>query len=720
MRIITLALLSGLLAGPALAQTQPVKVTDLLQIRSISGLTLDPGGQRLLFTVTGTEAEENSKWDHRYVSQLWMAPVNGSSTPVQLTFAKENSTQPAWHPGGKEVAFVRTVDGKPQVFMMNLETGGEPRQLTRFKYGASGPKWLPDGRQLLFTASVPLKDLVNDSLLNPSGLLPSWPTERPGTNGNAYLKNSPVTPDPDGGLAAARAYLELNEKDKKAKVITKLNFQEEATTSGESSFNHVFLISAEGGTPKDLTPGFAAFTNPQLIPGTTSLIVEADWNEEEHPDRTLETQLFVVDWKTQIRQKLLGKPGTVYNTAAVSPSGKQLAFQYGPTGFVTVPQLAVMPLNGSAADIQTIPYDRNKNSIAWSADESTLYFTSPSNGGVLLNAVSLPGGKIQKITGDAEGVGSFDVANNLLAWVRTAADNPFEIYITDRISGQSNRLSSFNTNWLKDRQLSIPEKQTYTNGKGQTIEYWVMPPLQAREGKKYPVVLEIHGGPSAMWGPGESSMWHEFQFWCGKGYGVVYCNPRGSGGYGYDFLRSNVNDWGKGPMDDVLGSLNRALAASPWADTSRLVVTGGSYAGYLVSYLIAHDKRFKAACSQRGVYDLRTFFGEGNAWRLVPNYFGGYPWEKKVLDILERESPINYVQNITTPYLIFHGENDLRTGVIGSEQVYKSLKVLGRPVEYVRHPGATHEITRSGNNRQRIDQMLRTWEFFERYTHSGE
>jgi dipeptidyl aminopeptidase/acylaminoacyl peptidase len=173
-------------------------------------------------------------------------------------------------------------------------------------------------------------------------------------------------------------------------------------------------------------------------------------------------------------------------------------------------------------------------------------------------------------------------------------------------------------------------------------------------------------------------------------------------------------------MDDVLGSLNRALAASPWADTSRLVVTGGSYAGYLVSYLIAHDKRFKAACSQRGVYDLRTFFGEGNAWRLVPNYFGGYPWEKKVLDILERESPINYVQNITTPYLIFHGENDLRTGVIGSEQVYKSLKVLGRPVEYVRHPGATHEITRSGNNRQRIDQMLRTWEFFERYTHSGE
>jgi len=228
-------------------------------------------------------------------------------------------------------------------------------------------------------------------------------------------------------------------------------------------------------------------------------------------------------------------------------------------------------------------------------------------------------------------------------------------------------------------------------------------------------VLEIHGGPTAMWGPGENSMWHEFQFWCSKGYGVVYANPRGSGGYGQEFLKANVKDWGNGPMQDVLTALTKATAASPWADTSKMVVTGGSYAGYLIAYIISHDNRFKAACSQRGVYDLRTFFGQGNAWRLVPNYFGGYPWEKTVLPILERESPITYVQNITTPYIMFHGENDLRTGVIQGEQMFKSLKVLGRPVEYVRHPGATHEITRSGNNRQRIDQMLRTWEFFERW-----
>ena len=301
-----------------------------------------------------------------------------------------------------------------------------------------------------------------------------------------------------------------------------------------------------------------------------------------------------------------------------------------------------------------------------------------------------------------------------MVYVKTRVSNPFEVYSADTDGKNEKRLTAFNHEWVSRKAISIPVKDSFVNEKGLTIEYWVMKPANFQEGKKYPLLLQIHGGPAAMWGPGESSMWHEFQYWTSKGYGVVYSNPRGSGGYGYDFLRANMKDWGKGPMADVLTALDKTVAQG-WGDTSQLFVTGGSYAGYRVAYILGHDKRFRAACSQRGVYDLRTFFGEGNAWRLIPNYFGGYPWEEEVLELLERESPINYVKNITTPYIIFHGENDLRTGVIQSEQLYKSLKVLGRPVEYVRHPGATHEITRSGNNRQRMDQMLRTWEFFERF-----
>ena len=153
-----------------------------------------------------------------------------------------------------------------------------------------------------------------------------------------------------------------------------------------------------------------------------------------------------------------------------------------------------------------------------------------------------------------------------------------------------------NADWIKERKLSLPEKHVFKNEKGMDIEYWVMKPANYEAGKKYPILLDIHGGPSAMWGPGEASMWHEFQFFCSKGYGVVYCNPRGSGGYGLNFLKGNLNDWGKGPTSDVLTALDKAVAEG-WADTSKLVVSGGSYAGYLVAWIVGHDHRFKALLS---------------------------------------------------------------------------------------------------------------------------
>ena len=362
----------------------------------------------------------------------------------------------------------------------------------------------------------------------------------------------------------------------------------------------------------------------------------------------------------------------------------------------------------------TIPFDRNKGSFVWSNDEKYLYFLAQSNGGAPVYRVDIKTKKTEQLSDVNSGISSYDLKDNKLVFVKTEVANPFELYMADAACKNAVRISSFNSEWLKSRQLSYPEKRSFTNEKGLTVEYWIMKPIHYEAGKKYPAILDIHGGPTAMWGPGENSMWHEFQYYCARGYVVVYGNPRGSGGYGSEFLKANVNDWGTGPTSDVLTSLDKAVSEG-FIDTSRLAVTGGSYAGYLVAWIVGHDQRFKAACSQRGVYDLATFFGEGNAWRLVPNYFGGYPWEATTRANILRESPINYVQNIYTPYLIFHGENDLRTGVIQGEMLYKSLKVLGRPVEYVRHPGGTHELTRSGNNRQRIDQMLRTIEFFDRF-----
>lgn len=699
------------------AQNAPITVTDLLKIRSLSGVTLNASGTQAAFTVTTIEPDGDKKWEYKYVNQVWITGTDGSANARRLTY-QESTSQPAWSPDGRQLAMTRTVDLKPQIFLLSLD-GGEPVQITNYKYGASSPKWSPDGKQILFSSAIPLSDLLKDSLLNPWKEIPKWPFEKPGFSKNENLEASTAKADPDGGVAEVRAWLALNETDKKAKVLDKLQFQEESTTSSEISFNQFFIVDAKAGASvKPLTHGFSRFNSVEFSSDGKKLILSGDVDSLQHPDRSLENEIFVANADGSDFKKLLGEEGKVFGNPKLSPSGKWLSFTVGSTSFVTVPQLAMVPAQGSIKDAVYIPFDRNANNFQWSADEKWLYFTAPSNGGFPLYRLNVDSKKIQQLTDFNSGVTSFDLENGVLVFVKTEVASPFELWkSTADLSGAA-RITNINTDWIRERKLSLPEKHVFKNDKGMEIEYWVMKPSNYEAGKKYPVLLDIHGGPSAMWGPGEASMWHEFQFFCSKGYGVVYCNPRGSGGYGVNFLKGNLNDWGKGPTSDVLTALDKAVAEG-WADTSKLVVSGGSYAGYLVAWIVGHDHRFKAACSQRGVYDLNTFFGEGNAWRLVPNYFGGYPWDEKAKPILTRESPITYVNNITTPYIMFHGENDLRTGTIQGEMLYKSLKVLNRPVEYVRHPGATHEITRSGNNRQRMDQMLRTWEFFERYLHTS-
>ncbi len=716
MKKITLGLLCCLAAQAAIAQhvPEPVKVTDLLKIKQVGSITLTRDGRKAAFTVLGVEPDEKNKADYKNVSQLYQIGTEAGAAPRQLTSSKEGASQPAWSPNGQQLAFVRTVDEKPQVFVLAAD-GGEARQLTHYKHGAGAPKWSPDGRQVLFSSAIPLRELLKDSVLNAARAVPRWPFEKPGFDKNDQPAANAAKPNADGSLAEIRAYLDKDETDKKAKVLNKLNFQDEREVSAEQTFPQFFLVSvaAPDAQPVAVTHGFYRFNQAGFTPDGRHLLLSADIDSLQNPDRSLENEICLADPDGRHPRRLLGQENTAYTNPEVSPSGKWLAFQMAPTTGVAVPTLAVMPLNGTAKDIITIPFDRSKGNLAWSSDNKYVYFSAQSNGGVPLYRADIKTRKVEKLSADDAGILSFDVAQNKVVYAQTGIHNPSELFVGDAGLKKVQRAGNFNE-WVKTRRLSLPEKHSFVNDKGLTVEYWVMKPTAYQAGRKYPLVLEIHGGPAAMWGPGEASMWHEFQYFASQGYGVVYGNPRGSGGYGQDFLRANVNDWGTGPSSDVLAALDKTVAEG-WADPARLVVTGGSYAGYLVAWIISHDQRFKAACSQRGVYDLATFFGEGNAWRLVPNYFGGYPWEPAVRAVLTRESPITYVQHITTPYLVFHGESDRRTGFVQSEMMFRSLKVLGRPVEYVRHPGGTHELTRSGDNRQRIDQLLRTYEFFERY-----
>ena len=704
----------------ALARTQPgkepIKVTDMLKIASVGEIHLSPDGRLGVFTLTTIEpdtAGKPGKWDYKYMTQLYLVASDGSSAPRQLTTAKEGASQPSWEPDGRAIAFVRATEGKSQIFLISLD-GGEPVQVTRFRYGASSPRWSPDGKEILFSARVGLRELVKDSVLDPGRRLPAWPDEKPGVTGDADLKPGTVKPDPNGNLDEIHAYLDMDATDKKAKVVTKLNFQDEMEVNPDMAFLHWFVqaLPANSAIPVEVTHGFYNYNSADYTPDGHSLVITAHLDSTVDPDRALESEIYLADRDGAHMHMLLGGKDQVYGNPRISPDGNMLAYTESTTSFVTVPGLWIARM--SDLGTRQIAFDRAPQSLIWSSDSRYLYLTSPSNGGQPLYRVELSAGKVEQLSTYEDGTLSFDIRGNHLLFSRTQPSDPSELYAADAGMKGAHAVSSFNTGWLAQRQLSMPERHTFSNTLGETVEYWVMKPVGFTPGKRYPLLLDIHGGPSAMWGPGEASMWHEFQFFCGHGYGVVYCNPRGSGGYGLDFLRANVKDWGTGPTSDVLTALDKAVAEG-WADTSKLVVSGGSYAGYLTAWIVGHDHRFKAACAQRGVYDLATFFGEGNAWRLVPNYFGGYPWEPEVKALLQHESPITYVNAITTPLIIFHGENDRRTGFVEGEMLYRSLKVLGRPVEYVRHPGATHELTRSGDNRQRIDQMLRTYEFFTRY-----
>ena len=694
---------------------EPVKVTDLLNIRSINGINLSSDGNKAVFTVTAIEPEDGSKLEFDYVNHIWMVNTDGNSIPKQLT-AKESSSQPAWSPDGKQIAFVRLAENKPQIFLLSLD-GGEAFQLTHFKYGAGTPKWSPDGKQIIFSSNISLKDLLEDTTLNPTHAIPLWPYEKPGFDKNEEFKKTANKADPDGNIEEIRAYLDNNVNDKTAKVVNKLNFQDEMGVNTDLSFNHYFLIDINApGKPLELTKGFYRFNAASFTPDGKQIILSGNVDSLHHPDRSQDNEIFITNIDGSGFKKILGEEGMNYNSPVISPSGKWLSFQYNASSsFIVIPALAIIPLNGSVKDKIDFPLDRNKGNFTWSNDEKYIYFSAQSNGGQPLYRADITTKKVEQLSDFNSGIINFDLEDGKLVFAKTGVTDPFDLFLADPDMKNEKRISDFNYTWTQKKQLSIPEKRSFVNNKGMNVEYWIMKPINYEPGKKYPLLLEIHGGPSAMWGPGETTMWHEYQFFCSKGYGVVYSNPRGSGGYGLDFLKANINDWGTGPTSDVITSLEKTVATEKWVDTSRLLITGGSYAGYLVAWIIGHDHRFKAACSQRGVYDLATFFGEGNAWRIVKDYFGGYPWETATKAILQRESPITYVQNITTPYIIFHGENDRRTGTTQGEMMFRSLKVLGRPVEYVRHPGATHEITRSGNNRQRIDQMLRTYEFFERW-----
>jgi dipeptidyl aminopeptidase/acylaminoacyl peptidase len=733
-RLFVLSLCVILLSTTAAAdERKPIVTSDILKIKTMGQIDISPDGKRVVFVVTSMDKDE--KEEYRYNSHLWMIDLEKLTPPRQLTFGERSDSSPVWAPDSTRIAFVRPHESRPQIWILSMQ-GGEAYRITSSEFGAFAPQWSPDGTKLLYSASIP-------EWASESG--PTWSYERPGRvwrdapnwqkieqdkkkkadekaavseEQSEKTEDEPIKADPDGTMEEIRAWLEKNASEEDPKVITRTNFQGELQLQQEISFSHLFVCPAEADAEAiQLTKGMQSFYGADWSPDGQSIVCSSV-KYTDHPDRTVDGDIWILKPDGSDAHLLLDWEGYMVYFPIFSPDGKTLLFMAADQNdyVYAMRQLATMDLTTKEPHPLTFAFDRSVSDYYWSADGQFVYFVSPDQGDFPLFRIPAAGGEVQTVIGGDKGVQDLDVSARRLVYALTEVKNPFEMYVSDLEGKNARQITFFNSEWLKDRELVFPEEKWLERPDGRRIQYWVMPPANLEPGKTYPLAVEIHGGPSAMWGPGEFTLWHEFQLLSSRGYGVVYCNQRGSGGYGYEFKKANYRNWGKGPGDDILAVCSEAEKLD-WVDPDRLVVTGGSYAGYMTAWLVTQDHRFKAAVAQRGVYEISVFFGESNAYRLVPTHFGGYPWEEEVRKYLDTNSPLTYVENIQTPLLIIHSDQDLRAGVIQSEMLYRSLKILNKPVEYVRYPQEGHELSRSGYPKRRMDRLNRIIEFFDRFIH---
>ncbi len=711
-----------LLSTSLIASDNLIGAKDLLNLKQLGTPAISPDATRVVYTVRSIEEKPDRPGEHNYRTQVWMVSLDGQSSPVQLTRGDGNAHSPVWHPRGESIAFVRTEKNVPQIWILPLAPGGEAFRVTDMPTGATHPRWSPDGDLLLFHSTLTLSQVRRELAEHPDASSSYvWPDERPGRGlpsiNNGDDKNASAF---SGDRAGERRWLDRREAAGNPRVFTRLEFIGVSDLEPEETFIHLYAAPPEENADvRLLTPGFLSAEGSEWVRSESGprVIFSAESPGAIHPDRVLERALWSVGLDGQPPRLLLHTPKFSYTRPTASPDARTVAFLIENLSDLTYAQtqLGIIPADGGAPKVLTAQFDRSVARPKWSIDGKYIYFTSPSNGGHPLFRVAAAGdSEPEGLSGAALGIRGYDLAEGVAVVVLTRSYNPYELFRVNLATKELRVLTSHNSEWLRTKTLSTPQRFQIETFDKTSVEFWLMRPANFEQGKKYPLVVILHGGPQVMWGPGDPSMWHEFQFFAAHGYGVLYCNPRGSAGYGYEFQRASYQNWGPGPGSDVLAATDRACN-EPWVDKNRLVITGGSYGGYLAAWIISRDKRFKAAIAQRGIYDLATFFGEGSAWRLVPYHFGGYPWQPSIRRLLDAQSPLSHAEHIYTPLMIEHGDNDRRTGTVQSEMLFRALKVLNRPVEYVRYPYATHELNRSGDPAQRIDRLLRFDEFFRRF-----
>jgi dipeptidyl aminopeptidase/acylaminoacyl peptidase len=646
-----------LLAPVLTAQKAAFDVHAMLQLSRISEPHLSPDGTQVVFTVQTIEVEQNTKPRHLYSVAL------SGGTPRKLTMEGSANFRPRWSPDGKSIAFLSNRSGSMQIWMMNPD-GTLPRQITRIATEADGVLWSGDGKNLVFTSEV-----------------------------------YPDCPD----AACNQRKLDA-EKSNKVKARSYTNLLYRHWDSWQSARRkHLFVVPAEGGDPKDLTPGDRDVP-PFSLGGPDDYAVSPDGKEISYVtnlDRELATStnsdLFVVPIEGGESRKITENLAAD-NSPLYSPDGLWLAYRaQSRKGFESDRwRLILLERATGRNTVLTEGLDRSVGSVAWSPDSKRLFFTTEDRGRSAIHMIPVTGGGSRPVVTGPSHLDDpqFTPDGRTMIYSEQSGSRPVELYRAASAGGAPSPLTRLNEDQLARYQLTPLEEFWVEGAERSRVHSFLVKPPNFDPKQKYPVLFLIHGGPQGAWGEAWSYRWNP-QVFASAGYVVVMPNPRGSTGYGQRFTDEISGDWGGKVYDDLMAVLDHTVRL-PYADGDRVCAAGGSYGGYMVNWMLGHTSRFKCFVSHAGVFDLRSMGGETEELWFTAWEFGGMPWQNP--EMYERWSPSNFIKEFRTPTLVIHGEQDFRVPMGQGLQLFTALKMQNVPSKLVLFPDEGHWILKPQNS----------------------
>jgi dipeptidyl aminopeptidase/acylaminoacyl peptidase len=655
---------------------------DLYRFLLPSDPQISSDGTQVVYCVQCVERETEKKF-----TNLWLADADGRRTR-QFTYGKQNDTQPRWSPDGRTIAFVsnRGNEEQAQVYLIPID-GGEARPLTDLKGNIGAFEWSPDGTRLVCQFRKKDAEVL----------------ER-----------------------------EKDEQKKKLGIsyrhITRTDYKFDGAGYLPRERWHIWIIDAATGEATQLTDGEFHEVEPRWSPDGKRIL----FSSNRHPDYDIhldETELYLIPAEGGEMEQIRTRPGRKFG-ASFSPDGRHVAFlgRSQPGHWYQNANLYIAPLDGSGAwqageglDLHLVGASTGDVvsefapiTPVWSAGGRQVYCLVTRKGNqalVALNAFE-PTPEPQWIIDEVGLVGGFtlDKATRRLATIWVTLDDPGQIAVRELDGSQPVMLTSLNRDWLPEIATGVIEEVWFPAADGYMLQGWILKPPGFDPARKYPSILQIHGGPQMQYG---NLYTHEFHYLAAAGYVVYWSNPRGSQGYGEDHAGVIHGQWGTVDYDDVMAWADY-LEKQPYIDPDRMGVTGGSYGGYMTTLIIGRTQRFKAAVAQRVVSNFISFYGSSDLNMGLEHLAGAEaPWDD--MAGCWAASPISYIGNARTPTLVIHSENDYRCDQEQGEQVFIALKRLGVDTEMLLLPGESHGVSRGGRTDRRIARLEHMLGWFERY-----